>query len=54
MWKEYYIQLWEKVIVETRGTANTVWTLSKILKLKQMKNYFIHILKQNEIILKIK
>ena len=53
--KEYYIQLWEKDDWEQEGQLTLFELYQKILKLKQMKNYFIHILKQNlEIILKIK
>ena len=53
--KEYYIQLWEKDDWEQEGQLTLFELYQKILKLKQMKNYFIHISKQNlEIILKIK
>ncbi|QWL81815.1 Competence-specific sigma factor ComX [Streptococcus sp. ZB199] len=53
--KEYYIQLWEKDDWEQEGQLTLFELYQKILKLKQMKNYFINTLKRNlEIILKIK
>ena len=43
------------MIGEQEGQLTLFELYQKILKLKQMKNYFIHISKQNlEIILKIK
>ncbi len=46
MWKEYYIQLWEKDDWEQEGQLTLFELYQKNLKLKQMKkNYFIHISK---------